>query len=117
MISGMNLLFVCNLNRLRSATAEAVFSGLRNHAALSAGLSKGADKVISGDLVEWADVVFTMDAMQCRKLREAFSSGLRHKRVVVLNIVDKYRYMDPELVELLLQKVNQHIEIGPLSCE
>jgi predicted protein tyrosine phosphatase len=48
----MNLLFVCSRNRLRSPTAEAIFSGWEGYAVLSAGNSADAATVISADLLD-----------------------------------------------------------------
>lgn len=53
----MNLLFVCTENRLRSPTAEAVFSNYPGIQAIGAGTNLDAETPVSGDLVEWADVI------------------------------------------------------------
>jgi len=36
---------------------------------------------------------------------------LRTKRIIVLGIADEYDYMDPRLIEILKEKVFQHIEV------
>jgi predicted protein tyrosine phosphatase len=51
----MNPLFVCSQNRLRSPTAEAVFSAYPGIKAISADTSTDSDVPVSGDLIEWAD--------------------------------------------------------------
>jgi predicted protein tyrosine phosphatase len=107
----MNLLFVCSRNRLRSPTAEVVFAGLTGHAALSAGTSADAETVVSADLVEWADIIFAMEGVHRRRLNQRFASLLRTKRIIVLGIADEYGYMDPQLIEILKEKVSQHIEV------
>ena len=101
----MNLLFVCSRNRLRSPTAEVIFSGLNGYAVLSAGTSSDAETVISADLVDWADLIFVMEGVHRRRLNQRFGSSLRTKRLIVLEIPDRYRYMDTQLVELLQEKV------------
>jgi predicted protein tyrosine phosphatase len=46
----MNLLFVCSRNRLRSPTAEAIFSTYKGLEVESAGLNPDAEIVLSGEL-------------------------------------------------------------------
>lgn len=57
----LNVLFVCDANRLRSPTAEAVFSGRRDLDVKSAGLGKQATVPVSAELLEWADLIFVME--------------------------------------------------------
>lgn len=51
------LLFVCTANRLRSPTAEAICRGIEGIEAMSAGTNNDAEQPLTGDLIEWADVV------------------------------------------------------------
>ncbi len=106
----MKLLFVCSGNRLRSPTAEAVFSALDGFEATSAGTSSDADNVISSDLLAWADIIFVMEKIHRARLNERFRTHLKGKKLVVLDIPDRYRYMDPELVRVLKTKVFRHIK-------
>ena len=105
----MKLLFVCSQNRLRSPTAEVVFSEYEGIEALSAGTSLDAETQVSADLIEWADIIFTMENHHRDKLRNRFGKLLETKRMVVLRIPDNYKYMDPELVEILKNKVCPHL--------
>jgi predicted protein tyrosine phosphatase len=108
----VNLLFVCGRNRLRSPTAEAVFSGYESVEALSAGVNPDAVNPISADLIEWADLVFAMEQAHRRKLQKRFGSLLPKKQIVVLNIPDKFGFMDPELVRILEERVTPHLRTG-----
>jgi len=54
------LLFICSENRLRSPTAEAVFSEYDGVEAIGAGTNADAETPVSGDLIEWADIVLVM---------------------------------------------------------
>jgi len=101
----MNVLFVCSRNRMRSPTAEAIFSDLPDVAVMSAGTAPDAETVVSADMIEWADVVFVMEQVHRKRLNERFGPLLRSKRVVVLGIPDRYPYMDPELIRILRSKV------------
>ena len=105
----LNVLFVCSENRLRSPTAHAVFAqhpGLRS---MSAGLNNDADTPISGDLIEWADLILVMEAGHRRRLTKRFGTLLRGKRVAVLSIPDRFEFMDPELVAILRARVPRYL--------
>lgn len=95
------LLFLCSRNRLRSPTAEAIFAEYPGVEADSAGLSPDAELRLSAEQVEWADLIFVMEAVHRQRLQKNFGKLLAGKKVVVLGIPDDYDYMDPALVELL----------------
>jgi predicted protein tyrosine phosphatase len=101
----MNLLFICSRNRLRSPTAEAVFSDYDDLEVESAGLDRDAEVTLSSESVVWADLIFVMEASHRRKLTQQFGPWLKGKRVICLNIPDQYAYMAPDLIQLLKQKV------------
>jgi predicted protein tyrosine phosphatase len=105
----MNLLFVCSKNRLRSPTAEEVFSNHDGMEVSSAGTSIDAETPISADLIEWADIIFAMESVHRKRLNEKFGSLLRTKRIIVLGIPDDYNYMDEELIRILKEKVHRHL--------
>src|SRR6202012_3126154 len=94
----MNVLFVCSANRLRSPTAEQVFSTWPGIETDSAGISSGASVLLSSEQVDWADVIFVMEKTHRSKLVRRFRSHLKGKRVVCLDIPDDYAFMDPVLV-------------------
>ena len=106
----MKLLFVCSRNRLRSPTAEAVLSVYDGVEALSAGTNPDAENPVSSDPIEWADIVFAMEAVHRRRLQKRFWPQLRAKRIVIMNIPDHYKYMEPELVRILKEKVVPHLK-------
>lgn len=103
------LLFVCNRNRLRSPTAEAIFSSLPGVEASSAGTSADADNPISPELIEWADIILVMEQVHRKRINERFKSLVRNKKVVVLGIPDKYDFMDADLIALLKSKVLRYL--------
>lgn len=106
----MRLLFLCSQNRLRSPTAEHIFAQWPDLEADSAGLDRDANVMLSSEQVEWADIVFVMEAKHRQKLKKNFERLLRDKRVICLNIPDDYDFMQPELVELLELKVGQYLK-------
>jgi len=107
----MNLLFVCSENRLRSPTAEAVFSEYEGVNAIGAGTNSDAETTMSGDLVEWADIVLVMEKSHRNKISKKFKELLKGKRLVCLDIPDNYECMQPELVKLLKAKVPRYVRL------
>jgi len=99
------VLFVCGRNRKRSPTAEVLF---RDHPGVdvqSAGLAPDADTPLDREMVEWADVIFVMEASQRRKINVQFGRPLKGVRLVCLDIPDRFEFMDPQLQELLKDRV------------
>lgn len=107
----MKLLFVCSQNRLRSPTAEVVFSSYPGVEAISAGTNNDAPTSVSADLIEWADIVLCMEKSHRNKLSSKFKKQFKTKRLVVLEIPDNYEYMDPELIRILKTKVPRFVRL------
>ena len=107
----MNLLFVCSENRLRSPTGEEVFSKYESISAIGAGTNKDAETPVSGDLIEWADIIFVMEKSHRNKVSKKFRELLKGKRLIVLNILDDYDRMDPVLIQLLKTKVSRYVPL------
>ena len=107
----MNLLFVCSENRLRSPTAETVFSEYPGVQAIGAGTNADAVTPVSGDLIEWADVILVMENSHRSKISKRYNELLRNKRVVCLEIPDHFDYMQPELVQLLKRRVPHYVHL------
>ena len=101
------ILFVCSENRLRSPTAETVFSEYEGIEAIGAGTNSDSDTPVSGDLIEWADVILVMEKSHKNKVSKKYKELLKNKRVVVLDIPDNYECMQPELIQLLKAKVSR----------
>lgn len=100
-----NVLFVCSQNRLRSPTAEQVFSQREDIEVLSAGLDAACGNPVTSELVEWADIIFVMEQAHRSKLSRRFRASLKSARVICLGIPDDYEFMDPELVHILEVRV------------
>jgi predicted protein tyrosine phosphatase len=104
------LLFVCSQNRLRSPTAEEVFSSWPNVEVASAGLNNDAETPLYAELVEWADIIFVMEQSHLKKLTASFKHNLKGQRVVCLDIPDRFSFMDPTLVRILEERVPKFLE-------
>ena len=107
----MNLLFVCSENRLRSPTGEELFSKYEGIDAIGAGTNKDADTPVSGDLIEWADIIFVMEQSHRNKVSKKFKDLLKGKKLVCLDIPDEYDRMDPILIRLLEMAVSRHVRL------
>jgi predicted protein tyrosine phosphatase len=104
-----NVLFVCSANRLRSPTAEQIFSTWPGIETDSAGISNGANVPLSSDQVEWADIIFVMEKTHRTKLNRKFRSSLKGKRIICLDIPDGYEFMDPILVRMLESRAGRFL--------
>lgn len=101
----MNVLFVCGKARMRSPTAADICAGWAGIAADFAGLSNDADERLSAEQIEWADVIAVMEPRQRTRLNALYGPLLTGKQVSVLNVPDKYAYMDADLVALLTPRL------------
>ena len=106
------VLFVCSQNKLRSPTAEQMFSGRPGFEVASAGTDAQADTPVDADSIEWADVIFVMERTHRARLLKNFKVQLKNKRVVCLDIPDDYEFMDPALIRILETKVGPFFSRG-----
>lgn len=104
-----NVLFICSQNRLRSPTAEQVFSKRGDIEVVSAGTNHDADTPLTHELVDWADIIFVMEKAHRTKLQKRFRDSLKKARVICLDIPDDYEFMDPELIDLLKARVSRYL--------
>lgn len=102
-----NVLFICGRNKKRSPTAEDLFVGHKGIIAQSAGINPEAEVVVDTDLIEWADVVYVMSKRQLSFVKATFQHLLNDKKVISLDIKDKYEYADPELIAILKKKLHR----------
>jgi predicted protein tyrosine phosphatase len=107
-MANKNVLFVCSQNKLRSPTAESVFSQFPELECQSAGTDPSANVPLDPELIEWADVIFVMEKNHRNKIMKKFKQHLNGKRIVVLGIPDDYECMDPGLIRIL------QVKVGPL---
>jgi len=104
-----NVLFVCSQNRLRSPTAEQIFSSRKDIEVASAGTNHDADNPLTHELVSWADIIFVMEKAHRTKLQRKFKAALKRARVICLDIPDDYEFMDPALVRILEARVSRYL--------
>ncbi|MEL6666233.1 MAG: protein tyrosine phosphatase [Pseudomonadota bacterium] len=96
-----NILFICSMNQWRSPTAEKVFQKEQGIAVRSAGTVRGAKRTVSVEDIRWSDIILVMEDKHKSRLLAQFRDEVRYKALHVLDIPDEYKYMDPELVEII----------------
>lgn len=101
----LKLLFVCTVNRMRSATAHEIYEGDQRFIVKSAGTDKSANTVISNEILDWADSIVVMEKHHRNYIRQKFPDIYKHKKIVCLCIPDDYDFMDTELIAILKEKV------------
>jgi len=102
----VNVLFICSRNQWRSPTAEQLWRKHPKVAARSAGTSPNARHKVSIEDIRWANVILVMEEKHKSRLAAEFTRLLENKPIHVLDIPDEYKFMDPELIEMLEQSVN-----------
>jgi len=101
----MKLLFVCTANSIRSATAHAIYENDSRFEVKSAGIDKTATTVLTEEIVNWADSIVVMEKCHRNYIRKHFPNIYKNKKIVCLHIPDNYDYMQPELIALLKERV------------
>jgi predicted protein tyrosine phosphatase len=107
------VLFVCSQNKLRSPTAEQIFSRRQDLEVSSAGTNHDAENPLTAELVAWAEIIFVMEKAHRNKLQRRFKAALKNTRVICLDIPDDYEFMDPILVRLLETRVSRYLPAAP----
>jgi predicted protein tyrosine phosphatase len=107
------VLFLCRYNRMRSPTAERIFSKRPDLDVRSAGTAPDALTRVNTRMLDWADLVFIMDDQQRRSLRRRFAGHPALDRLICLEIPDEYTFLQPELIALLLSRAAPHLPPVP----
>ena len=114
------ILFVCSANKQRSRTAEDYFAqkypDLEEYIFDSAGTNlvicqKEGTNPLTEQLLEWADDIFVMEKKHLEIIKKNISKGTENKnihKIKVLRIADRYKYYQPELLEILDEKMENY---------
>jgi predicted protein tyrosine phosphatase len=103
------ILFVCEGNRHRSPTAEALYSTTAGLKTRSAGTSPLARTEVTEELLDWADVVYVMEASLAKLLTHRFPDQTATKQIHSLDIPDDFQRMQPELIAILTERLTPHL--------
>ena len=104
-----NILFICSRNQWRSPTAEKIYSKDPRINVRSVGTSPGAKRTVNAKDITWAELIFVMKHKHKDRLKAQYNKLLLHKKVIVLDIPDEYKYMDEELVGLIKASVEEYL--------
>lgn len=107
-----NVLFVCSRNLWRSPTAEQLFRDHPQLSVRSAGVAASARRKLWEKDVQWAHVIIVMESEHKRRVVADYGCSLGGTPVHVLDIPDDYRFMDPELVQMLEASVPALLGVG-----
>jgi predicted protein tyrosine phosphatase len=118
----VNIIFVCSKNLSRSPTGEMIYKDHSDLNVKSAGTepstgkeqTEGSEQSTATELtaenIIWADLIFAMEEKHKQTMIEKFPIEMEQKKIIVLDIPDKYRYMDDELIQEIKIKVNKYID-------
>ena len=109
------VLFVCSGNIDRGPTAEALLRGKEGFQAKSAGTWAGARKVVSKELMDWADMIFVMEEHHRKALEQIDVKA--DAKIVVLGVDDHYLKGDPELTRILKEKLSKYPARYNVRCK
>jgi predicted protein tyrosine phosphatase len=101
------VLFVCSGNIDRSPTAEALLKGKEGFEVRSAGTWASARKLVTKELIDWADMIFVMEEHHKEALKQIDVGA--DAKIVVLGIDDHYLKGDQELTRILKQRLSRHL--------
>ena len=79
--------------------------------ARSAGTENGARIKVTEGLIGWADFIFVMERRHAERLRAKFPEVSVGKKIICLDIPDDLTYMHPDLIELLKDRLSEHLEL------
>ena len=114
------LLFVCARNKIRSLTAEKLFSGSQQYQVRSRGVANDARIRLTAADLGWADLVFAMEKNHKNRIQQKFREAAADKKIVCLFIEDIYQPMEPALLAELRNKLAPYLELPepkPLQIE
>lgn len=107
-----NFLFVCTINRMRSATANAIFKQDERFEVRSAGTDKAAAITLTRELLSWANTILVMEKTHRNYIRNHFPDIYDSKKIVCMYIPDDYDFMQPELISILKNRVDELFHKG-----
>lgn len=102
----INILVVCSHNKWRSPTAEKIYRHDPRIRIRSAGLGKLSPHFLSKKDLLWANLLLYMEYDHLERIKVLYSD-ISLPKAINLDIPDKYPYMNPELIGLIREKVEE----------
>lgn len=106
------ILFICTLNKMRSATAQVIYENDDRFEVKSAGTDINSKNILNIELLNWADSIIVMEKHHRNFIRKKFPDIYSSKKIVCLYIEDDYDFMDIELIDIIKQKVESAYNRG-----
>jgi protein-tyrosine phosphatase len=106
----INVLFVCGKNRRRSPTAEKIFKNDSRINPRSAGTSEDSKRRLQAADFAWADLVVCMERKYLARIKNLFPRVENMPPIECLNISDSYTFMNPKLVGMLREGMDELLE-------
>ena len=75
----------------------------------SAGTENNARIKVTGGMIGWADIIFTMEKKHSKRIQEKYKEEIKDKKVVCLYIPDEFEYMDNKLIEIIKDKIEKYM--------
>ena len=100
---------------MRSATAQKIFENDDRFEVKSAGTDKSAATVLTTELLDWANTIIVMEKYHRNSIRSKFPVHYAAKKIVCLYIPDEYDFMQPELIDILKNKMEDVYKRGLLG--
>ncbi|PIR62972.1 MAG: protein-tyrosine-phosphatase [Candidatus Pacebacteria bacterium CG10_big_fil_rev_8_21_14_0_10_42_12] len=105
----LNLLAVCSKNKIRSLTLEKIYANDQRIDVRSVGTSPKARRKISSSDIAWADLILCMEDKHKEIIAKQFGRN-DLPEIQVLDIPDRFVFMEPELITLIEDGVEEVIK-------
>jgi predicted protein tyrosine phosphatase len=92
---------------MRSATAKVIFDQDDRFESKSAGTDKSAATPLTKELLEWANTILVMEKTHRNYIRSHYPDIYDNKKIVCMYIPDDYDFMQPELISVLKDRVDE----------
>lgn len=102
----LNILVVCSHNKWRSPTAEKIYRHDSRFRIRSAGLGKLSPHFLSQKDLLWANLLLYMEKDHIERIKSLYPM-VELPKAINLDISDEYPFMDPELVEIIKEKIEK----------
>ena len=100
----LRILVICSHNKWRSPTAEAVYRRDKRFHIKSAGLGKLSPHQVSLRDIETSNLILYMEKDHLERIKLLFPN-IELPPTMNLDVPDQYQFMDPELIEILKEKI------------
>jgi len=92
---------------MRSATANTIFECDDRFEVKSAGTDKSAAIPLTKELLTWANTILVMERTHRNFIRSHYPEIYDSKKIVCMYIPDDYDFMQPELISILKDRIDE----------